>query len=354
MVPGTEKMKAVSLFAGVGAFELAMQENNIETVLSCELDKYACQVLRKHFPKTEVFNDDVRKLRGRDIITRYGGIDILTAGFPCQSFSIAGKRQGFRDATRGTLFFEVARLVDELKPSYVFLENVRGLVSHEGGKTLGIIYKTLGELNYDVCGQILNSRYFGVPQNRERIYIIGHLRGSSTRQIFPIRSKNKGAEIISTAIDANYFKGIDNHGQRTHIKVHTTQPRSGDPTKGGHGPLNREDGNTYCLDTGNCQAVEIKVAGNLGKGHETDNYYHVDGIMPTLRAEAGGKTNCRGIQLENRIRRLTPIECERLQSFPDNWTNVNGMSDTQRYKQMGNSITVNVLREMFKKISANE
>lgn len=351
-------MKAVSLFAGVGAFELAMKERGIQTVLSCEIDKYACQVLKKHFPETEVFNDDVRKLRGRDIITRHGGIDILTAGFPCQSFSIAGKREGFRDTTRGTLFFEVARLVDELKPSYVFLENVRGLVSHEGGKTLGIIYKTLGELNYDAFGQILNSRYFGVPQNRERIYIVGHLRRERTRQIFPIRKNGglskktgntKGAQSQADHI-AGTIKTKPMRADGTFIKVHITQPRSGDPTKGGTGPLTRDDGNTYCLDTGNTQAVEV----GTWRTYKEDKGFKKSksGLAPTIAARAREDGSGQGVIKDGaRIRRLTPIECERLQSFPDNWTNVNNMSDTQRYKQMGNSITVNVLREMFYRIT---
>ena len=341
-------MKMLSLFSGVGAFELAGQDFGIETVLSCEIDKYACEVLKKHF-KHEVFNDDVRKLRGADIISRFGGINIIAAGFPCQAFSIAGKREGFTDLTRGTLFFEVARLADEIRPEYIFLENVRGLLTHERGKTFGIILKSLDELGYDAEWQILNSKHFGVPQNRERVFIIGHLRGKSTRQIFPIRKNgevteqgNNGGLEVQTAQcltsrmhkmgrDDNYIRQLNNP-KHSNDRVYS---------KDGIGPtLNTMQG-------GNRQPF-IRV--DKISEYQGDIVTQFDDIHPCLSAQGGNKLRGIGLQQQDyKIRRLTPIECERLQSFPDNWTN-NGQSDTQRYKQMGNSITVNVIKEMFKKL----
>ncbi len=333
-------MKAISLFAGVGAFELAMQENGIETVLSCEIDKYACQVLKKHFPKSEVFNDDVRKLKGSDIISKHGRIDIITAGFPCQTFSIAGKREGFRNATKGTLYFEVARLVDEIHPKYVFLENVRGLVSHDNGRTIGTIFESLHELGYDAEWQILNSRYFNVPQNRERIYIVGHLRNGSTRQIFPIRKSNKRVNNPQAK-----SKGI-----RPRFRGSIPQKRRYDECI-----ESMRDGNRQ-LSTGIKIPSATKCGYEIAENGDSIRISHIG--SDTGRGRVGKKCSQSLVtggdmhtMTNNRIRRLTPIECERLQSFPDNWTNVNGMSDTQRYKQMGNSITVNVLREMFKKIA---
>jgi len=219
--------------------------------------------------------------------------DLLVGGFPCQAFSIAGKRRGFND-TRGTLFFDVARILKAKHPRLFILENVKGLLSHDNGRTFKIIISTLTELGYDLQWQVLNSKNFGVPQNRERVFIVGNLRGTPRPKVFPIRTDNQEiAEIrtenskrcsrnsegenrwpterrkVSQSLDMNYWKGIDNHKQRTLI----TTPK---------------------------------------------------------------------------FRRLTPMECERLQGFPDNWTE--GISDTQRYRQLGNAVTVNVVYEIAKRL----
>jgi DNA (cytosine-5)-methyltransferase 1 len=201
-------------------------------------------------------------------------------GFPCQAFSIAGKRRGFED-TRGTMFFELARILRAKQPRLFVFENVKGLLNHDHGKTFRTIITSLDELGYDLQWQVLNSKNHGVPQNRERVFIIGHLRGKPRPQVFPFtptEGENTDA-VTSTALDANYWKGIDNHGQRTVI-VH-----------------------------------------NIHGGLEETNV---------------------------RVRRLTPTECERLQGFPDGWTE--GVSDTQRYKCCGNAVTVNVIRDIFIKI----
>src|SRR5690625_4270329 len=128
---------------------------------------------------TTVTDDDIRQLGQRK------GIDVITGGFPCQAFSIAGQRKGFDD-TRGTLFFEIARFASILRPSYLLLENVKGLLNHDSGNTFETILRTLDELGYDAEWGVLNSKDFGVPQNRERVFIVGHLRGASTRKVFPV------------------------------------------------------------------------------------------------------------------------------------------------------------------------
>lgn len=193
-------MKFLDLFAGIGGFRLGMEAAGHECVGFCEIDKFA----RKSYKAihgltgeneyTEWEWHNVRSLSNkslRKLQRRVGKIDVICGGFPCQSFSIAGKRRGFEE-TRGTLFFEIARVASILKPQYLFLENVKGLLNHAGGDTFETILRTLDELGYNCEWQLLNSKDFGVPQNRERVFIIGHLRESSGREVFPLGGENTG------------------------------------------------------------------------------------------------------------------------------------------------------------------
>lgn len=175
-------MRFFDFFAGIGGFRLGMEMAGHECVGHCEIDKYAQKSYEAmHRPKeSEVFFDDVRAIRAADMPE----CECYCFGFPCQAFSMAGKRRGFDDV-RGTLFFEVMRLAKERKPKLLFAENVSGLLTHEGGWTFGIIIKTMEELGYLVEWQVLNSRYY-VPQNRERVFIVGHFGGASGREVFPI------------------------------------------------------------------------------------------------------------------------------------------------------------------------
>jgi len=323
-------LKQISLFAGVGAFELAAQDFGIKTVLSNEIDKYACQVLRKQF-KHEVYEGDVRNVTGSDVISRHGRIDIITAGFPCQTFSIAGKREGFKDITRGTLFFEVIRLAEDLRPSYILLENVKGLLNHEKGRTFGVILQSLSELGYDVEWMLLNSKDFGVPQNRERVFIVGHFRGERTRQIFPIRGsgsknlkelttgKSQGYRIYDTdGLSTSLASEAGGMGAKTGLyRIHNTQPRSPNRpslkySSGGSGHLTRDDGITYCLDS-TAQAVEIRpcITPDRKEKRQNGRRFKEDGD-PSFSLTAQDQ---HGVAIGSKIRRLTPVECERLQSF---------------------------------------
>ena len=290
-------------------------EGQPNCVGSSEIDKYAIQIYKKHFPTHKNYGD----ITAIDTAT-LPDFDCFVGGFPCQAFSIAGKRRGFED-TRGTLFFECARIIRDKRPRTFVLENVKGLLSHEKGETFKTIIRTLTELGYCVEWQVLNSKNFGVPQNRERVFIVGHLRGSSGRKIFPIFGGSKKAygtslnQINNNAADAQRI--YDSNGDpsftltsqdRHGVLIHSLYPRSSKTNKGGTGHLTKQDNTAYCLDTGNMQAVEKDF----------------------------------------RIRRLTPTECERLQGFPDGWTE--GLSDTQRYKCLGNAVTVNVIEAIFKKL----
>ena len=175
-----DKMRFVELFGGIGGFSLAMQREGFQCVGYYEIDKYAVQTYNKNFG-TNYEPKDIREVKADDLPDH----EILCGGFPCQSFSIAGKRMGFED-TRGTLFFEIARIAKVKRPHILFLENVKGLLSHDRGRTFATILATLDELGYNAEWQVLNSKYFGVPQNRERVFIIGHLRDQCSRQIFPL------------------------------------------------------------------------------------------------------------------------------------------------------------------------
>ncbi len=355
-------INVLDLFSGIGGFSLGLEQSGqqINWHGFSDIDKYANELFKRRFPNAKELGSVV------DVSYKSIGkkINLLTGGFPCQSFSIAGSRGGFSD-TRGTLFFEIERIlrdfIENKSPIPLFLlENVKGLLNHDNGRTFATVYRVLSNLGYTVECQLVNTRWF-LPQNRERIFIFGRYNGNPGGQkVFPIRqneekTKNNGQEInisnasprefgwkdISPALCARDYKDPklvkvadfrNDEGLRIRkdlispclsnrrhsekdistmppIVMHSTQPRSGNPKQGGTGPLSKDDGTTYCLDTGNTQAVEYN---------------------------------------ESSIRRLTPIECERLQGFPDNWTD--GQSNTQRYKQLGNAVSVPVIKSIMERI----
>ena len=193
-------MRFFDFFAGIGGFRLGMEMAGHECVGHCEIDKYADMSYRAmHHPKeSEVYFNDIRTVRAADMPE----CECYCFGFPCQAFSIAGRRRGFAD-TRGTLFFEVMRLAKERQPQILFAENVAGLLNHEGGVTFGIIISAMAELGYSVEWQVLDSQNFGVPQHRERVFIIGHLGGRGAGKVFPIRTDGATADEFEGYKDDN-------------------------------------------------------------------------------------------------------------------------------------------------------
>lgn len=336
-------MKFIDLFAGIGGFRLGLEQSGHQGIWSNEIDKFANSIYSKHWGECD--GRDIRTIDAREIPRH----EILTGGFPCQTFSIAGNREGFDDA-RGTLFFEIARILEAKRPAHCLLENVKGLLSHDGGKTFGRIIEVLGELGYCVEWEVLNSKDFGVPQNRERVFIHGFRKGSG-QAIFPLVGDDKvssqetekklgngqGAlHAIGSTITAGYRKLNEgstiiqvNNPRHSNNRVYdqkgiapslrtmqggNRQPkilshswRNGDPTRGGTGPL-ISDEHAFTLDTS-----PHYVVGDL-------------------------------------IRKLTPLECERLQGFPDNYTAIGKsgekISNSQRYKVLGNAVTVNVIKSL--------
>jgi len=177
-----------STFTGVGGFEIAIRNGipNSECVGMCEIDPHASNILRYRFKGVKNYGN-IRNVKEKEL----PDFDILCGGFPCQSFSIAGKRMGFED-TRGTLFFELARIAKSKRPKILFFENVKGILSHQEGRTVTTILQTMDELGYDAEWQVLNSKHHGIPQDRNRIIIIGHLRGQPFKRVFPIREETTG------------------------------------------------------------------------------------------------------------------------------------------------------------------
>lgn len=292
-------MKYVSLFAGIGGFDLALNRLGHEAVYVNEWDKYAAQTYEKNF-NHKADTRSITDVSTADIPDH----DLLVGGFPCQAFSIAGKRRGFDD-TRGTLFFDIARILKAKRPRYFILENVKGLLSHDNGNTFKTIISTLVELGYDCQWQVLNSKNYGVPQNRERVFIVGHIRGEPRPEVFPIgkggQENTKSAEELRKQYSNTLRVG---YGSKWSNETYVRQP--------------------------------LKFLQRNQKNIEGDYSFTVDGA------------NTGGVRQDMRIRRLTPLECERLQSFPDNWTE--GVSDTQRYKQLGNAVTVNVVYEVARRL----
>lgn len=396
-------MKFLDLFAGIGGFRLGMESAGHECVGFCEIDKFARKSYkaihntegeREYHDITAVSDEEWRELRGT--------VDIICGGFPCQAFSIAGKRKGFLDETRGTLFFEIARAAEQIKPRTLFLENVKGLLSHDKGRTFGIILNTLDELGYDCQWQLLNSKNFGVPQNRERVFIIGNLRGSSGREVFPItgndttfnnkciqkvgnirkKGKSQSGDVFNSAglaptlcstttmkdppkiIVLNKESGMPRETNRVYSSdglsptLNTMQGGGREPKiaipvltpdraeKRQNGRRFKEDGEPmFTLTAQDKHGVAIiqKPRGfNKGGEHE---------IAPTLSANSWHENNLLKSG-DIRVRKLTPRECWRLQGFPD-WAfdkaqEVN--SNSQLYKQAGNSVTVNVIAEIARRL----
>lgn len=459
-------IKIAELFAGIGGFFSGFREEfgeeNIELVFASEIDKFATQSYTAIYGHTP--HGDITQIHETDIPDH----DILVGGFPCQAFSVAGKRLGFED-TRGTLFFEVARIAKEKQPRMLLLENVKGLVTHDKGRTFEVIVQTLSEIGYRVDFEILNSKYFNVAQNRERIFIVAiredlldneNWNIDKSRNDTAMKTKKKMidmdiktfnfdfpsqttvssrlADILEEAVPENYYISeekvrtlklkepketpeisvigkIEDMGNDRLARVHSTDGLS--PTL-----LARSD-NTNIAEI----EPKIDIIGKIDiKAHEAlKNVYSTDGLSPTIDTMQGGNRQpkiiepsisdileenvseefylselatervterldgkeCRVYNWYNdltfqndeaigtltsssgswtgktgfvvieppnfRIRKLTPLECLRLQAFPDEYYHIMksaGLSNSQIYKQAGNAVTVNVIKALANKL----
>lgn len=344
-------MNFLDLFAGIGGFRLGMESAGHECLGFCEIDKFARASYKAiHNTEGEIELHDITKVTD-DEVRAIGAVDVICGGFPCQAFSIAGARRGFED-TRGTLFFEIARFASILKPKYLFLENVKGLLNHDGGNTFKTIIGTLDELGYDAEWEICNSKNFGVPQNRERVFIVGHLRGECARNVFPIFGENAKSDDSQKIEIIGNTKNPNGTGQGTGSVVYNSNGLVGtllardykepkqiaipkirvkEATKQGYAEA--EIGDSINLSHPNSKTRRGRVGKQIAN--------------TLLTGESQGV-----VEPDFRIRKLTPRECWRLQGFPD-WAfdkaqKVN--SNSQLYKQAGNSVTVNVIAAIAKEL----
>jgi len=353
-------LKVFDLFSGCGGFRLACEKVGFNIVAFCEIDKHAVKLYKNFFTtKDEVYYNNATKI----ITGELPEFDLLTAGFPCQAFSIAGKRQGFND-TRGTLFFDIIRILKDRKPRYFLLENVKGLFSHDNGNTFKIIIESLAKLgNYTIEWSMLNTKYFGLPQNRERVFIVGYPRKFGVGKIFPLKTGN-----------ANPFPTCNERGQGISTAVSTKMDRTESTYIVEAGTLR-----TY-RDSKGFMAIKDKISPCISARAREDGAGQTIIAMPVLTPEKLKKRqNGRRFKENNepmftitaqdrhgimanigengeydcKIRRLTPLECFRLQGFPDEIVQTAygiGIPDTQLYKMAGNSVSVPVVYEIVKKI----
>ncbi len=321
-------MKFFDLFCGVGGFRLGMEANGNVCIGSCEIDKYARQTYAKNFGHEPEYKD-VREINPGEL----EDFDCLCAGFPCQAFSIAGKRRGFDD-TRGTLFFEIMRIAREKQPSILFLENVKGLLSHDKGETFRTIIESMDELGYDVEWQVLDSANW-VPQHRERIFLIGHLRGKPRSQVFSPHDTFQNKDDRNTnskkeGISATLTTKQDRYPNAGFVVFGSAQT---------HCSVKTDISPTLTTQGGAARPFMVEPVSALNKGNHWGNGRR----MKSNNEDSFTITTLdrHGIRLYGKYRFFTPLECERLQGFPDGWTE--GVSDVQRYKQMGNAVTATVV-----------
>jgi DNA (cytosine-5)-methyltransferase 1 len=308
--------KAISLFAGIGGFDIGFEKAGFNIEWANDFDKYCVMTYKKNVSDKIVLGD-IRKVK--DQIPEH---DVLLGGFPCQPFSSLGSQKGFNDEKRGTLFFEITDILKKHKTKVLVLENVKNIMSHDHGKTFKRIISELESLGYKCFYSVLNSQNFGVPQRRNRCYIVGFLKEDfdlSEDFVFPKGKATtiKTKDILDQDVPEKYFltKKISNTILGTGTKSYHANPT---------------------IDTD----VSKTLVATMAKMHRAcqDNYF-TDNQNFEKYCDKSTKTN---------IRRLTPNECRKLQGFPDKWTQI--VSDCQAYKQFGNAVTVNVSNAVAKAV----
>lgn len=418
-------MKYFSMFSGIGTGEQGIEQafgGKAECIGFSEIDRHAEAIYKFHRPDHRNYGDATKL-----IPSELPDFDFLIGGFPCQAFSIAGKRLGFED-TRGTLFFEIARVLREKRPSHFLLENVAGLLSHDNGSTFRTIVSALDEIGYDLEWTVINSKDHGVPQNRERVFIIGHPRNGSCGKVFSFgegdeesfgeqdgerhdiahtitnSDKQRGSYVVAQGVNhpsrgvevrkdglAATLKSGESGTQRPKVAIGTLRTH-----KDGEGFREMKSNvapalNARARQDGSQQAV-IQINPSTESGgkqpYQQNRIYDENGIAPALNAQLStgsyavasrGRYNENGeieqnleprhdgltntitsvekdnlVANQTTIRRLTPIECERLQGCPASYTKfgrygdeVKEVADTNRYKGLGNAFTVNVIEAII-------
>lgn len=368
-------LTVASMFSGIGLIDLGLERAGMETRVLCESDKAARSVLARRFPGVPTF-PDVRELTADDL--RAAGCDpdatVLAAGFPCQDLSVAGGRRGMGrgTGTRSALYWHVDRLLGEFAPRWVILENVPGLLSSHRGRDMGAVLGSLADRGYGFAWRVLDAQRFGVPQRRERVVIVGHLGEPWTApaQVLlepegcgwdsaPLRESGARAtggagagsgipRVTVNALTSSHGGADDNDAQAGHLVVCVTGDRTHALTANGADAS--EDG------TGRGTPIVyqrvIRSGARLPDGSLPPDKWERREIAATLSPFDLG-SDSRAIELvaaDTEVRRLTPLECERLQGAPDEWTE--GQADSPRYKQLGNSVAVPVFEWVGRRIVA--
>ena len=421
-------MRVGSTFSGVGGFDLGFERAGMSVVWQAEIDEWSRRVLRWHWPDASIF-DDVRSVN-----REAGGVDLLCGGFPCQDLSVAGKRAGFK-GERSSLFFEFARIADELKPRWIVLENVAGLLSSSEGRDFGILLATLAELGYGCAWRVVDARFFGVPQRRRRVFIVGCFGDNGERAVRALgaggegnlkagkcswqgntESLKGGANGSSVVITEPTAKCLTTSNQRLDSETESFVVESQTVTSafystgGSQGGFARTDGTCPTLKVGSGFGIGSPTAVSLSQptvsfltGNTKSNGSNVntEGVAYTLDRAAGqgvltdtlgtevskpllssgGRTTdldggayvascvqasgppgprrddeASLVASQSSVRRLTPTECERLMSWPDGWTAVDGEEtpDGRRYAACGNGVVANVSEWIGRRIMTIE
>lgn len=338
-------MKIVSLFSGIGGFEVGINNSNLKgtVVFSSEIDNHATSSYLSNF-KHNNLQGDITKIPETDVPDHH----FLVGGFPCQAFSIAGKQEGFKD-TRGTLFFDVARILKEKQPKYILLENVKNLVSHDNGNTFKVMISTLNELGYTIDFTIINSEEAGLPQNRERTFILGILNGKTERIVTDTR--NKKIDILKSTLNYkgfNFFNTLVFNNDKNYI-INILEENK-DPKF----LITNENVEKFLYNniyTENKQTFS-KIVKLFDLPREVWNdlerqrrVYSIYGISPTILARSDTTKVYIHSEIGNYIRKFTPRENFRIQGFDDKFIDniAKTVSITQQYKEAGNAVSPPVI-----------
>lgn len=309
-----KKYKVASLFAGIGGLDLGFEFAGFDVVWANDFDKYAVETYKANVNDNIVLGDI------REVMDEIPSHDVLIGGFPCQPFSTFGKLKGFKDKERGTLFFVIKEILQKNKTKVVVLENVKNIVNHDGGRTFKRILRELDEIGYNCFYQILNSQDYGVPQRRNRMFLVGVRNDSFNTESFGFPDKQEltvtTQDILDKDVDEKYF--ISKKLEATIL---------GYGTKG------------YMVKPTIDQPISKTLCATMHKMHRASQDNYVTDKVNFKKIKNGNKVA---------VRKLTPNECRKLQGFPDEWTQV--VSDTQAYKQFGNAVTVNVAYAVAKNL----
>jgi DNA (cytosine-5)-methyltransferase 1 len=334
----------VSLFAGVGGFDLGLERAGHKCVGQVEIDKKCLEVLEKHWPNVPKHNDVVTAKEWANETKLIGKVDLVAGGFPCQDVSVAGKRAGLAGKRTG-LFFDALSFATHVKAKTIILENVPGLLSSNNGRDFGVVLSSLANAGYNnIEWRVLDSQFFGVPQRRKRVFVIASVGNEPFRKVLT-EFESSRRDFKTLGEKRERITEDSEGGVRTFVKAKRAQTVEDNETW--------VEGETVptlnAFDVGDTRATTAIIQPVLFQGNRVgDPRFYENGVSPTVMSRWGTGGNNVPLTLEKTVRRLTPIECERLQGFPDNWTV--DQADSNRYKQMGNAVTVPVVEWIGKRL----